>query len=97
MAILMVVGALSLRIFIPCARSLKTKRRAIRSIKDRLRAQFNVSVAEVDAQDVWQTAVLAVSAVGTDRAYIEGMFDKVQSFVRSSADVELGRCEREFF
>ena len=93
----MVVGVLSMRILIPCSRSLKTKRRAVRGIKDRLRARFNVSVAEVDAQDIWQTAVLGVCAVGTDRAYLEGMFDKILSMVRSRADVELGRCEKEFF
>ena len=86
-----------MHILIPCSRSLKTKRRAIRSIKDRLRARFNVSVAEVDAQDLWQTSVLGVCAVGTDRAYVEGMFDKILAMVRSRADVELGRCEKEFF
>jgi len=93
----MVVGKLSMRILIPFSRSLKTKRQAVRAIKDRLRARFNVSVAEVDAQDIWQTAVLGVCAVGTDRAYVEGMFDKILATVRSRPDVELGRCEKEFF
>ena len=92
----MVVGKLSLRIMIPGARSLKAKRRALRSIKDRLRVKFNVSAAEVAAQDSWQTAVLGVCAVGTDRAYVDGILDKVVRLVRSSRDVELARCEKEF-
>ena len=86
-----------MRILIPGSRSLKTKRRSIRGIKDRLRSRFNVSVAEVDSQDLWQISVLGVCAVGTDRAYVEGMFDKILSMVRARADVELGRCEKEFF
>jgi len=92
----MVVGKLSLRLMIPYARSLKTKRRALRSIKDRLRSRFNVSVAEVDAHDHWQTAVLGVCAVGRDRAYVEGLLDRVVTLAQSSRDVQLGRCEREF-
>ena len=87
---------MSLRLMIPGAHSLKDKRRAIRSIKDRLKSRYNVSVAEVDAQDVWQTAVLGVCAVGTDRAYVQGMLEKIVTFVRSSRHVVLGRCDMEF-
>jgi len=92
----MVVGVLSLRLHIPGAHSLKDRRRALRSIKDRLRSQFNVSVAEVDAHDVWQSAVLGVSAVGADRPYVEELLDRVVSLVRSNRHVELLSCEREF-
>ena len=92
----MVVGIMSLRLMIPGAHSLKEKRRALRSIKDRLRTQFNVSVAEVDGQELWQTAVLAVCAVGTDRAFVEGLLDKVVRLVRASRHVALARCEKEF-
>lgn len=92
----MVVGILKLRIMIPGSHSLKEKRHALRSIKDRLRAQYNVSVAEVDAQDVWQTAVLAVASVGADRSDVEGRLDSVVSLVRSSGQVVLARAEKEF-
>jgi len=92
----MVVGVLSLRLYIPGAHSLKDRRRALRSIKDRLRSQFNVSVAEVDAHDVWQSAVLGVSAVGFDRPYVEELLDRVITLVRSSRHVELVSSEREF-
>lgn len=92
----MVVGIMSLRLAIPDARSLKDKRRALRSIKDRLRSKFNVSVAEVDGQEYWQTAVLGVCALGTDRAFVEGLLNKVVSMVRASGRVEIMKCDKEF-
>jgi len=92
----MVVGKLLLVLTVPGARSLKTKRRAVRSIKDRVRGRYNVSIAEVDAQDYWQTAMLAVCAVGTDRAYVEGLLDQVLNLIRQRRDVVLGRSEKEF-
>ena len=92
----MVVGIVSLRFVIPGSHSLKDKRRCLRGVKDRLRAQFNVSVAEVDAQDVWQTAVLGLSAVGTDRAYVEGLLDQAVQMVRRQRDVTLVGVEKEF-
>ena len=92
----MVVGIMTLRLMIPGAHSLKEKRRALRSIKDRLRTQFNVSVAEVDGQEYWQSAVLGVAAVGTDRAYVEGLFDKALRLVRANRHVEMVGCDKEF-
>ena len=92
----MVVGVMSMRLMIPGARSLKEKRKALRSVKDRLKSQFNVSVAEVDALEYWQTAELGVCAVGRDRAFVEGLLDRVVSLVKTSRHVELMRCEREF-
>ena len=92
----MVVGIASLRFVIPGSHSLKDKRRRLRAVKDRLRAQFNLSIAEVDAQDVWQTAVLGLSAVGTDRAYVEGLLDQAIQMVRRQRDVTLVSVEKEF-
>jgi len=92
----MTVGVLSIRLIIPGSHSLKDKRRALRSIKDRLRTGFNVSIAEVDCQDVWQTAVLAVAAVGADHDVVDGMLGKAGDLVRHSRQVEVVRCEKEF-
>jgi len=92
----MVVGTLSLRLIIAGAHSLKEKRRALRSIKDRLRHQFNVSVAEVDGQDYWQSAVLGIAAVGTDRAFVEGLLNQVIRMVQSNRHVDLAGYETEF-
>jgi hypothetical protein len=92
----MVVGIASLRFVIRGSHSLKEKRRCLRPVKDRLRAGFNISVAEVDAQDVWQTAVLGLSAVGTDRAYVEGLLDQAIQVARRQRDVTLVGVEKEF-
>ena len=71
-----VVGLLSLELHLPEARSLKTKRTVIRSVKDRLR-RLNVSVAEVDHQSLWQRCRLEVGAVGSSQADVERSLDAV--------------------
>ena len=91
-----VVGILTVYLHIPGARSLKDRRRAVRSVKDRLRAQFNVAVAEVGPLELWQRADLSVCSVANDRAYVEGLLNKVASFVRLDSKVELLRTESEF-
>ncbi len=67
----MPVGLLTLEIHIPDARSLKDKRQVIRSLKDRLRGQFNVAVAELDHQELWQRAVVGVVSLSGDAAHLE--------------------------
>jgi len=67
----MVIGLLTLDLHFPGARSLKDKRQALRSLETRLRNRFNVSVAEVEFQDLWQRARLAVVAVNTDHVHLE--------------------------
>ena len=67
----MPVGLLTLEIHIPDARSLKDKRQVLRSLKDRLRAHFNVAVAELDHQDTWQRAQIGVVSLSNDSAHLE--------------------------
>ena len=57
--------------------SLKGKRRVVRAIKDRLKNDFNVSIAEVGNQDVWQSLHIGISAVGSDKPYMDGLMAKV--------------------
>jgi uncharacterized protein YlxP (DUF503 family) len=68
----MPIGCLTLEIHLPESRSLKDKRQVLRSLKDRLRHRFNVSVAELDGQDSWQRATVGVVAISADAAYLEG-------------------------
>jgi len=65
------VGLLEIDLHIPYAQSLKDKRMAVRSVKDRLRKRFNVSVAEVNHQDLWQRAQIGVVSIGPDPTYLE--------------------------
>src|SRR5437588_10318259 len=73
----MVVGVLRLTLVVPGARSLKEKRHVVRKITDRVRARYNVSIAEVAENDVWQRAVLGVSAVANDHSFVNEVLDKV--------------------
>jgi uncharacterized protein YlxP (DUF503 family) len=60
----MVVGTLKLELFLPASNSLKAKRSVLNHVKERVRTRFNASVAEVEHQDLWQRAGLAVAVVG---------------------------------
>ena len=73
----MVVGVLRLALVIRSARSLKDKRSALRRIIDRVRARYNVSIAEVGDNDAWQRALVGVTAVANDRSFVNEVLDKV--------------------
>ena len=77
--------------------SLKGKRRVVRSAIERVRQRFNVSIAEVGEQDLWQTAVLGISTVNTDRAAAEATIARVVSLIEDTvrADAELLDVETE--
>jgi uncharacterized protein YlxP (DUF503 family) len=79
------------------AHSLKDKRMVLRRLKDRVRDKFNVSIAEVDAQDVWQRAVLGITLVGGDRKHTESAIDEVLRFVRENAPVANDQHEIQTF
>lgn len=73
----MPVGLLTLEIHLPYAHSLKEKRAVLRKIRDRLRARFNVAVAELDHQDVWQQATIGVVSVSNSQPLLESVFRQV--------------------
>lgn len=66
---------------IPDSGSLKAKRQVLRRVTDRVKARFNVSIAEVDDNDLWQRAVLAIAVVGNDRRHVDEQMAKVIHFV----------------
>jgi uncharacterized protein len=85
----MFIGVCTIDMHIPQSGSLKTKRHSLKSIKDRIRSRFNVSVAEVDDNDLWQKASLAVAAVSNDKSHLNQTLDHVLNLVRSVPDVSL--------
>ena len=85
----MVVGSLSLELFLPECRSLKSKRQIVRSMQDRIRNRFNVSVSEVDHQDLWQRTVLGVASVSSSRKVVENSFSKIIAMVEDGGWGEL--------
>lgn len=86
----MVVGILRITLFLPENHSLKGKRGVINKIKSRVSNSFNVSIAECEAQDLWQRAVLGVSQVGSDAAYVDGGLRQVVRFIEDLQVAELG-------
>ena len=93
----MVVGTLRLRLIIRGARSLKDKRRVVKGVKDRVQSKFNASIAEVDALDNWQTAVLGVAVVANDGAYVRSVLSQIINLVAAARDAELAESGMEIF
>ena len=85
----MIVGTVEIRLHLQDARTLKDKRRILLSLKDRLRSNFNVSVAEVGNNDFVSSAILAVAQVGNDSRYINGTLDQVVQAVKRSPAARL--------
>jgi uncharacterized protein YlxP (DUF503 family) len=77
----MVIGVCTLELNIPMASSLKNKRQVVKSVISKLRNEFNVSVAEVDKLDSWQTAVIAAVTVSSDRDYAHTLMTRVALWV----------------
>jgi uncharacterized protein len=73
----MPVGLLTLELYIPDAQSLKDKRQVLRSLKDRLRREFNVAVAELDHHDVWQRSVVGIVTLSNEEKHVAEVLQKV--------------------
>ena len=89
------VGICTLHLRLLENHSLKEKRRTIKSIKDRTRNKFNVSIAEIDGQDKWQWATLGVACVSNDARFANSVLSKVVDFIDSVYLVELVDYEME--
>ncbi len=72
------IAFLTLEVRIEAAHSLKDKRHVVRSLKDRLRANFNVAVSELDHNDLWQRATIGVVSISDSRDYLEGLMTNVE-------------------
>jgi len=79
----MIVGSLRVRLLVRESQTLKDKRQVVRSIKDRLRQAFNVSIAEVDAEDHRQLVVLGLAMVGTESRPVRQAFDEIVAALRA--------------
>jgi uncharacterized protein YlxP (DUF503 family) len=84
-----VVGLCTIELFIADSHSLKDKRQVLLSLKDRLRQKFNLSVAEVGAQDLWQKAVLAVACVANEGRYVNQVLDQALNLIQGQPMVEI--------
>ena len=93
----MFIGVCTIDLHVPESGSLKTKRQSLRSLKDRIRNKFNVSVAEIADNDLWQKASLAVAAVSNDKAHLNQTMDHVLNLVRAVPELSLLDYQIEIF
>jgi hypothetical protein len=84
-----IVGTLKMQLLIRESRSLKDKRRIVRSIKDRIRNRFNVSVAELEGLDLHQHAVLGVALVTNEKRFAQEVLSQVVNLVRAHPVAQL--------
>lgn len=91
----MKIGLLRIHFHIAEAHSLKQKRQVMRSIKDRLRNQFNVAVAEIGSNDLWQIGELAVVTVANEHRFVDSMLQKINNFFEEQLPIRVieGRIE----
>lgn len=80
----MFVGTCIISLELEGIRSLKEKRSIVKSVVARLHREFNLSVAEVDSQDAWGTAIIGLAAVGNDKAYLHGLLEKSVAWVETN-------------
>lgn len=93
----MPVGVLTLEIQIPYSHSLKEKRAVLRKMRDRLRARFNVAVAELDHQEVWQHATLGVVSISNSQPLLESLFRQVLAEAENILGDDVSSHELEIF
>ncbi len=90
------VGVLTLELRLENSHSLKEKRHVVQSLKDRLRSKFNVAVAEIDYQDLWQRAAVAAVTVSSDQVHAEKVLRSVEDEAVALLGPEVAECTLEW-
>jgi uncharacterized protein len=85
----MFVGALRIELYMPQCRTLKDKRQIVKSIIDRTGNRFNVSIAEVDHQELWQRSSLGIASVSNSEYAVREMLSRVDRSIRSLGKAEV--------
>ena len=92
----MIVGVLSVEIYIPASASLKEKRKVIKSVKDRIHNKFNASVAEVDYTDKWQRSLLAIAVVSDKNKFVQEVLNKIFDFLDREPAFEITKYNFDY-
>lgn len=91
----MIIGTAKLKLYAPWVHSLKEKRMVVKPIVTRVKNKFNVSIAEIDAQNLHQTIVLGIACVADSVRLGDSILDAVIAFVEESTEAEIGDIQRE--
>ena len=89
-----VIGLCTLDLFLGEANSLKDKRRVLKSMLEKVKSRFNVSIAEVDQQDLWQRATVAFACVSNERAHADSTLSAVVRYLEQM-DAQITACQTE--
>ena len=93
----MTVIGLKLELYLPGVSSLKEKRRLIKSLLDKINNKYNVAIAEIDSQDLWQRSMIGIVSVSNSRKPIERTFTSLIELVDQKAGIELMKTERIYY
>jgi hypothetical protein len=93
----MVIGLLSLEIFLPFSHSLKEKRRVLNAFRDRFRKKYNIAIAELDFQDKWQRAKVGIITLNSQKGCVDQVLQKILAEVEQGLDGEILRSEIDYF
>ena len=91
----MIIGVIKFLIFISSSSNLKEKRMILRSLKNKLRDNFNISVIELDDHDKWQRSTLALATIGSKKASVNSMLSNIINFLEDSKQFQLLDYEME--
>jgi len=92
----MTIGVLTIDLSLESAFSLKEKRVTMNRIRDRVRRKFNVAIAEIGDNDIWNHACIGVVAISNEQAHVNSMLSKVVSFIETIRDCEVEDFSTEF-
>ncbi|TET69027.1 MAG: DUF503 domain-containing protein [Candidatus Aminicenantes bacterium] len=93
----MVIGFLTLEIYLPYSHSLKEKRKTLNSLKDRLKKKYNVAFAELDYQNKWQRSKIGLVSLNNLKRVVENIFHKIILDVEENIDGEILHQEIQYF
>jgi len=85
----MVLGVCTIDIYIPGVNSLKGKRGVLKSVIHRVRNKFNVSICELDKQELWKQATLGLACISNDRDMLHRIFSEVEKFIDSNGELQI--------
>jgi uncharacterized protein YlxP (DUF503 family) len=91
----MIIEAATIKLYAPWVHSLKEKRMAVKSLIQKIKNKFNVSICEADAQDIHQTIVLGLACVAGTVSLADSMVDSILAFIEDNAEAEIIEVRRE--
>jgi hypothetical protein len=93
----MIIGLLTLEIYIPYSHSLKEKRKTLNKIKDRVKKKFNVAFAELEYLNKWQRSKIGLVTLNTQKSMIEKIFQKITREIEENIEGEILKREIHYF